>query len=1399
MSNKLVRMRAPTGEERDVPATEVTRFRKAGAVVIATPRRETPVGDAFDDPSRTFSKPGSPYHPMERRVRGFVGGAAQGLADYAQNARAKAVALPLAGGDWLRRQAGMERVIDTPQAQEWLTENDTFSGKVGGISEQMLELGVPVGRLLAGAKAANMGVRGTVAAESALGAVQGAAYSGGDPTMTAIGAAAPVAFGAATAARPWMRVPGRAAIGAGAGALVSDGDPATTMAGAAAGGASVAIRPAARMARGAASGAAEGGFGGMVAGAVRKVAPEDPFDLIIRAAKPRNSLTKFPENIRTAAPRVKAVATERGLPLENIDDVLTATKAAKKVVRARFDDIAGPSRKMGVDLSPVADNMIASLPETLAIDKPAVYQRMVERAGRYRRTVTLEKAEKFLTETNARLEGRFAKFPMSSRKQLLADPRIAAIDAQAVALRDTIYGALDHPSLPQSARQVNREYGQLMEFEDTLIRRRNVAGRQQPDSLVEQMGKVAGAGLAARGAVRAYHGDIGGLADLAGARAGVAASKFVKEQNTTDALLRRAFKNLTPADGFAPVVRRPVAGLLPPSSARVGAGPDDSYVVSPPHVASEGYTGPERRGANAGPPNGSIDLRRDDPLGLQPNWRKGDVGAAAARMRNENPNIMRDAAAMQNRAQGSSTVLGVASPAAAQAIPDNPDSEVDDYARTGLNILGVGALAKAAGVGNILRTSKFLTATMGDTSARRAAKFLTPAELDSQLAGNAKENMRAFSRARAEMPSVDELSSAVVGGREKRGWYQKSRAALQDTFDDDADLFAGVLASTSPQNSVEMNLQNALGIYRNWIAAGRPTTREAIVEVMGRSVKGNKGADSVLDAWINNTVEVLQGGNVISGPKVDSFWTNLRSRSRQTSMGDVAPEQAVTLDAWMANLFGIDQAAFAGRGANFAKANPGYSPQYLAGSSLVRETAKKLGVAPAEVQETAWSFGKALFEKAESLGLSAREVVERGLLTPADISGTVDFSRLLQQPDYAGLLSPKHAKRAKTMRQIDVPGLEKPNPAQQRWMLKAADRLDGIRAKRGVDSRFRMAENAEGRVVAALPMEAATPPSNRSRVGPSGFDASRTQGQQDRLSSSLLNSGEDLAARDVVASAVFPGNVGSTRRGVGSYMGQHNTLRTTPVDVGLDASGRVQASDERGLRAVSGIKSALLGQDAVVVSALDFKSKLPKDAVRITTPNTIPRDGLDQIEKSLPKGEWALQHRGDSLDVLKLNGAMTDEEAEAVQNVVRQHVPMKATTAKRSQSMDKMIPARAGSNVVSPDSMYREVPWGEVGSKDVTRWMMADYDALPVAARRRLDGAPVRQHAADLLEKYSADQATRPDHLNMLRVIATQGLSALRRSMDDPSQLLPVLAMLGLAPTLSRAVGPPTGRQDGSQ
>lgn len=340
----------------------------------------------------------------------------------------------------------------------------------------------------------------------------------------------------------------------------------------------------------------------------------------------------------------------------------------------------------------------------------------------------------------------------------------------------------------------------------------------------------------------------------------------------------------------------------------------------------------------------------------------------------------------------------------------------------------------------------------------KAIKNLTPAEQSKFKANTAKTFVEYLS----VLPSKQEFAAAAIGGQAKRGWYEGSTQAIVNVFGPDAPRFAALLSATSPQTSVESNLFNALQVWKNWTAAGRPTDEASIIRVMGHSVQGNKGEDSVLDAWKNNTVAALTSEDpsalILSGPKVDSFMKNLQGNVNE-----------VTNDAWMAAFALVDQKMFSG---SLTKTDAGKGPGYLAMNARVRETANYLTKltgetwTPAEVQETIWSWAKTLYETAGSAGetRSAVQLIRDSAITDELIASTPDFRTLfydarfqpiLEQAGYGEQLA---KLRAATAGADGSPGNQKSrasskagtldSEAQRKLNERNAKRLDKLRKQR---------------------------------------------------------------------------------------------------------------------------------------------------------------------------------------------------------------------------------------------------------------------------------------------------------------------------------------------------------------
>lgn len=471
-----------------------------------------------------------------RKAMPFV----SGVADAAQGAYAGAYGSLMKAGDLARRATGAERIIDRPDVQAAMTAPDSWPGVIGKTVEQGAEFALPLSKV---AKIASW--PGRIAASAAVGGGGAAFQSQGDPVATTLGIMGGIAL------------PPVHALTKATGAAVTR----------------------------AAAGAKEGGLGGALAAGIRNVAPSEPRVMLIQALKPHNSLTNFPRSIEKALPEIKAAERAIGGPIETVDELLTATKAAKTDIQAQLGQMRGAQRAIGaeVDLSPVADAMVASIPKKLQLEDPGAALRLAKGADAYRRQFTLDEAETLLRETNAELDWFYAMFPGKQRAALKSNPAAAQLEAQARTLRTAIYQKLDDPGAGEAARELQRRYGALMEVEDVAFRRSNVAARQQPESLSEQIGAVRAAGEIARGTWKTLHGNPMGLADIAAGMAGRSAAKAIKDSQTTDALIKRAFASYSgervPVTMPSP---RQIRGLLPPASRRTGPAPDTSFVRGVP-------------------------------------------------------------------------------------------------------------------------------------------------------------------------------------------------------------------------------------------------------------------------------------------------------------------------------------------------------------------------------------------------------------------------------------------------------------------------------------------------------------------------------------------------------------------------------------------------------------------------------------------------------------------------------------------------------------------------------------------------------------------------------------------------------------------------------------------------
>jgi hypothetical protein len=320
-------------------------------------------------------------------------------------------------------------------------------------------------------------------------------------------------------------------------------------------------------------------------------------------------------------------------------------------------------------------------------------------------------------------------------------------------------------------------------------------------------------------------------------------------------------------------------------------------------------------------------------------------------------------------------------------------SPIDEF---GNPTVSGGSPAAGTGVAKAKDTPEDLQKSLPDL----AQQHLTDEEKDSitttatgkpRTAGTAKfiENME-------KIPTVQEYTDIALQGEGARKWYSRSTAAFDAMHDEapdyfkkgDKEKFMGVLAGSSPQQSVAMNLRETLGFWKEWNDAGRPEFSLDKWKKFGEEAdkawkddgsprtrgmskgasmhwdyapKGNEWkAENLLlknltlpETKVPNIIKALNGENMWpdltknQAFKAPSFAENLRKWIGGKSTGT----KSVTNDSWMGLFGGIDKSALS--------KPENYHPLSVA----TRAAAQELGWEPEEAQAAIWSFTQALTEK----------------------------------------------------------------------------------------------------------------------------------------------------------------------------------------------------------------------------------------------------------------------------------------------------------------------------------------------------------------------------------------------------------------------------------------------------
>ena len=316
---------------------------------------------------------------------------------------------------------------------------------------------------------------------------------------------------------------------------------------------------------GAGFGAAGGGlFGGAlpIIPAVYKVVNPSIKDSLFRAIKPYKNKTYFDKNLQQSIPIMAQTEKEMGLNIaksENpIKDLTELLRQAKKNVWKSWEQLKSPAARVSVNGNNLADKIDGMVTDTMKLLNPGITEKIKLFTNQLRKQLSVDELEKYLEGINAELSGYYAKNP-AARRYAQTNPETAYLVKTAQVIREAIHSKLGEVT-GNTGKQLKQLYGALDDVWEETLGRYNVAMRQAPMNLQETI-------HAPWAIARAVGSTMTGQPiQAAESLAQLGLSKWAKDMNTTEGLIRKAFSKMRGIK-YEPMPKiKPIPQLLLPGS-----------------------------------------------------------------------------------------------------------------------------------------------------------------------------------------------------------------------------------------------------------------------------------------------------------------------------------------------------------------------------------------------------------------------------------------------------------------------------------------------------------------------------------------------------------------------------------------------------------------------------------------------------------------------------------------------------------------------------------------------------------------------------------------------------------------------------------------------------------------
>jgi hypothetical protein len=212
-----------------------------------------------------------------------------------------------------------------------------------------------------------------------------------------------------------------------------------------------------------------------------------PTELLTKALKPSVAVPDFESSVSGAIPELQKVNPK----ISSVQDVADAARTGAQAKHAQYQGLLTPLKSDMVDASKVGYAQMKSIPLTQQIETPDIYDSTRAKASAYMQPMPVGDLDTLRVESNAKLSDMLSA-PGSERAAVLrSNPEAARVNATRGTTQDLVYNHIKDATGVDPA-PIQNAYGDLATVRDVADKRAVVYGRQDPTSLSEKVGALAG-------------------------------------------------------------------------------------------------------------------------------------------------------------------------------------------------------------------------------------------------------------------------------------------------------------------------------------------------------------------------------------------------------------------------------------------------------------------------------------------------------------------------------------------------------------------------------------------------------------------------------------------------------------------------------------------------------------------------------------------------------------------------------------------------------------------------------------------------------------------------------------------------------------------------------------------